>query len=143
MEPITQLPGTMKGLEVLYFEQAEVEKVKEATPSFAASGPLHVLYFKDYNRFVLQLNNWLYPLLRRLTISSTTGKDDATSRTYILPALNGFTFRLHITAPSNIQALSNLDTIFEHNCRFVSKGQESLRKVEGSPDDKVVRHPMK
>lgn len=140
MEPISNIAGTVKGLEILYFEQAELQKIKGSTPSFAASGSLHVLYFKDYNRFALQLNDWIYPLLRRLSISSTTGKDDASSRTYILPAMNGFSFSLHISAPSNIQALSNLDTIFEHNCRFISKGKETLRKVEASPDDKVVRH---
>lgn len=143
MEPISQLPGTVKGLEVLYFEQAEIQKIKGSTPSFAASGPLQVLYFKDYSRFALRLNDVIYPLLRRLSISSSTGKDDATSRTYILPAMNGCSFTLYISAPSNTQALSNLDTIFEHNCRFISKGQESLRKVEASPDDKVTRHQHK
>lgn len=143
MELINHIPDSVKGTEILYFDQAEIQKIKGSSPAFASSGTLHVLYFKDYSRFVLQLNNWVYPLLRRLTISSVTGKDDAASRTYILPALNGYSFTLKITAPSNIQALSNLDTIFQNNCRFSSKGQELLRKVEASPDDKLVRHAMK
>lgn len=143
MELINPIPDSIKATEILYFDQAEVQKVKGNCAAFASAGTLHILYAKDYSRFVLQLNNWVYPLLRRLTISSVTGKDDATSRTYILPALNGYSFTLRITAPNSIQALSNLDTLLQNSCRFSSKGQEILRKVEASPDDKLVRQPKK
>jgi len=73
---------------------------------------------------VLQINDWRYPLLKRLSITSSgTGS-------YTLPGPNGSSFDLKITSPG--QALSNLDALLE-----------GTRKLETSPEDKLIRAPMK
>jgi hypothetical protein len=123
MEPVCNLPGTVKGVEVLYFPEAEISKTKGSDTSFASFGGLSVLYFKDYNRFVLQLNDWRYPLLRRLSTQSSG------NGSYVLPAPNGFTYNLRITNPTG-QSLKSLDSLLE-----------GTRKLEASPEDKLVRQP--
>lgn len=120
MEPIQNLPGTVKGFEVLYFEEAEVTKNRGGSPSFATFGPMSVLYFPHYGRYILQINDWRYPLLRRFSVSS------GGNGSYTLPGPNGSSFDLKITKPG--QGLANLDALLE-----------GTRKLEASPDDKLVR----
>jgi len=138
MEPFLKEHDKVKGIEVLFFDNAEIEKVKGSSPSFASAGPLSVLYFKDYNRFVLHLNDWRYPLMRRLPVTSEKSEGDW--RVYEFPALNGFSYRLRINSSSS-NALSNFDAILGNFSSFSMKGVESLpRKLEASPDDKLYRH---
>ena len=88
-------------------------------------------------RYVLQLNDWRYPLLRRLPILAD--KDQMGNRMYLLPGLNGFFYKLKIEGASN-EAIGNLETIFSNNSGFSIKGQDtSFKKTEVSPDDKFVR----
>jgi len=102
-------------------------------------GPLSVLYFKDYHRFVLHLNDWRYPLMRRLPVTSEKGEGN--SRVYEFPALNGFFYRLRFNNAYHSSSLSNFESILGTNSNFYIKGVESpLRKLEVSPDDKLVRH---
>ena len=131
MEPIIKDSNRVKGVEVLFFEEAEVQKIKNNATSFAAIGSLSVLYFKDYDRFVLQLNDWRYPLLRRLSISR--GNDNS----YLLPGLHGFSFRLRISKFPSQDALKNFETILLNNSRMGGKA------LEASPDDKLVRQKPK
>jgi hypothetical protein len=138
MEPIQKFTGTIKGVEVLFFEECELRKMKGNSTSFASMGPLSVLYFKDYNRFVLNLNDWRYPLMRRLPITATS-KNDPSSRVYMLPALNGFNYELRITKSAGPQAISNLETIFTNNSGFSFQGETPSKKLEASPDDKLTR----
>jgi len=136
MEPVIFSSGKVSGTEVLYFPDAELIKSKGNSNSFATFGPLSVLYFSDYKRFALQINDWKYPLIRRLNISGNNG-------TYSLPALNGFTYTLKINGGAN-ESLTNLDVILSNNSSFsLEKGGKPLREVEKSPDDKVVRHQLK
>lgn len=144
MESFTKSSNSVKGIEVLHFEEAEVEKYKGTYEAFGAIGPLSVLYIKEYNRFVLQINDWKYPLLRRLPIFLTSDRTDPSHRTYVFPALNGFTFQLKVFNVPNVQALINFETILSHNSLFAYKGEDiSERKREVSPDDKLVRHATK
>jgi len=136
MEPVMFSSGKVSGVEVLYFPEAELIKSKGNSSSFGAIGPLSVLYFSDYKRFALQLNDWKYPLIRRLNVSGSNG-------TYTLPALNGFTYTLKISGGAT-EALTNLDVILSNNASFsLEKGGKPIREVEKSPDDKVVRHQLK
>jgi len=128
------ISNTVKGVEVLFFEEAEVQKTKNNATSFAAMGPLSVLYFKDYDRFVLQLNDWRYPLLRRLSV--TRGPDN----TYMLPGLHGFTFRLRISKFMSQDSLKNFETILLNNSRL---GAGQGKVLESSPDDKLTRSKPK
>lgn len=135
MESFQKGSGKSQGIEVLYFEDAEISKNKGNDTSFAGFGGLSVLYFKDLNRFVLQLNDWRYPLLRKLNISSSSVKDDPSSRNYVLPAPNGFSYDLKINKVANSQAFENLNTIFDNNSRFSIFGKEiAYRKLEASPE---------
>jgi hypothetical protein len=120
----------IKGIEVLFFEEAEIQKMRGNKPIFAAVGPLSVLYFKDYNRFVLRLNDWRYPLMRRLNIS---GSD----RNFALPGNNNATFNLRILGNPAQDTLKNFETILMNNSRFGGK------TLEASPDDKLIRHKAK
>lgn len=142
MESIHKETGKVKGVEVLFFESAELEKVKSNSTSFAAVGSLSVLYFKDYHRFVLQLNDWKYPLLRRLV---TIASDNLSphNRSYVLPAPNGFSFILRINDPKTDEGIHNFETILHKNSRFSVEGEGTPKHVEMSPDDKVNRHPLK
>jgi len=134
--------NTAMGQEFLYFPEAEVKKIKGTATSFATMGPLSVLYFKDYHRFVLQINDWRYPLLRRLPVIADKGEVNAL--TLILPAMNGFSFILKVSNVANMPALTNLETILHENTRFSFKGEDmGPRKMEASPDDKLTRHQMK
>jgi len=141
MEPIQKDSDSMRGFEVLFFEEVELEKIKGNSTSFATMGTLSVLYFKEYSRFVLLLNDWKYPLLRRVPIISSSRTDNGT-RTYILPSSNGFSFHLRLNKISSLPALSNFETILNHNSSFSFKGEElnPFKKIETSPDDKLVRH---
>lgn len=143
MEPILKETGKLKGHETLFFEDVLLEKFKGNSVSHASMGPLSLLYFPTFNRFVLHLNDWRYPLMRRIPI--TADKSSVGSRSYILPSLNGFDYRLTFTNISNSSALSNFDTILTMNSNFSFKGEQSLsRKLEHSPEDKLVRHvPLK
>jgi hypothetical protein len=138
MEPIQKTPGTIKGVEVLFFDEAEIRKMKGDNASWAAIGPLSVLYFKDYNRFVLHLNDWRYPLMRRLPITAS-GKNDPSNRVYSLLAVNGFCYELRINKSSANEAVSNLETIFANNSGFSWEGEAPSKKLEASPDDKLTR----
>ena len=126
MEHINNLSGSTKGVETLFFEEAEVQKLRGNTPIFGAIGPLSVLYFKDYDRFVLQLNDFKYPLLRRLNIS---GSD----RSFTLPGLNNSTYNLRILGNPSQDSLKNFETILMNNSRFGGK------ELGSSPDDKLTR----
>jgi len=138
MEPFHKEHDKVKGIEVLFFPEAELEKSKNNQKSFASSGPLSVLYFRDYNRFVLHLNDWRYPLMRRLPCSSE--KTQGNSRSYEFPALNGFSYKLNIKSSGN-SALSNFDNILSNFSNYSVKGTDLLpRKLEASPDDKLFRH---
>jgi len=136
MEPVIFASGRVSAVEVLYFPEAELVKTKGDSTSFGAIGPLSVLYFSDYKRFALQLNDWRYPLVRRLAVSGSNG-------TYTLPALNGFVYTLKINNGAT-EALTNFDVILSNNASFsLEKGGKPIKEVEKSPDDKVVRHQLK
>ena len=130
MEAFNFESGKIKGIEVLYFDEAEVQKMRDGKPIFAAMGPLSVLYFKDYNRFVLQLNDWKYPLMRRLNITGT-------DKSFTLPGHNNATFNLRILGNPSKDTLKNFETILMNNSRLGGKA------LEASPDDKLVRHKHK
>jgi hypothetical protein len=138
MEPIFKETGRVKGVETLYFADADLQKCKGGQTSFASSGPLHVLYFKDYDRFVLSLNDWRYPLVRRLPVTGMD-KTETNSRSYSFPGANGYIYTLRINLVSSDVGLENLETILQSNSRFTWKGEAHHGKTEQSPDDKLVR----
>jgi len=132
----------VQGQESLYFDQAQILKFKGDRIAFASSGPLSIIYFKEYDRFVLKLNDWKFPLIKRLPILSMDANKNG-PKTYILPASNGFLYKLTIEE-STPQALLNLESIIKSNSCFAIKGEEApFRKIEDSPDDKLTRQLSK
>jgi len=144
MEPILNTADKTKAIEVLFFEDAEVQKMKNNLSSFAAFGALSILYLPNYDRFVLHLNDWNYPLLRRLPIFMNSDKTNTAARTYLFPAKNGY-FQLTINKIPNLQLLTNFETILTNNANLGFKLEDfSIRRtLEASPDDKVIRHITK
>jgi len=140
MEPIFKDSGKLKGTEVLFFDDVELTKTKSGSDSFAAVGTLSVLYFKEFNRFILHLNDWRYPLMRRIPITSEGSESG--SFTLSLPALNGFSYTLRFPTITNSAAFSNFQTILSNNSGFTPAGG-AARKLEASPDDKFSKflHP--
>lgn len=143
MEPIIKHSGSSRGLEILYFEDCELQKSKGGQVSFAANGPLSVLYFKDFNRFFLRLNNWLYPLMKRLPMLGMDKSDGSSSRSYCLPGPNGFTFNLRINSYGSQAGLENFESILQDCSKFAWKGDVHHGHLEASPDDKLQRHLRK
>jgi len=138
MEHFHKEPNTYRGTEVLYFENAELTKSKGDKNSFSTFGPLSVIYFKDFKRFVLQLNDWRYPLFRRVPI---TKEGNNHSPSYILPGLGEASYKLSLSGLSNSEGLANFETILNHNANFSASGEENtLRRLEASPEDKLYRH---
>lgn len=143
MEPVIKHSGSSRGLEILFFEDAELQKCKKGQASFAASGPLSVLYFKDFNRFFLRLNDWLYPLMRRLPLLGMDKSDGSSSRSYSLPGPNGFCYILRINSYGSQAGLENFESILQDCSKFSWKGDVHHGHLEASPDDKLQRHLKK
>lgn len=142
MESIFKHSGFAKGHEILFFENAEVQKLKHDQASFAVSGPLSVLYFKEYHRFFLRLNDWSFPLMRRLPVIGMDKSDGSSSRLYCLPGRNGFHYSLRINCYGSIEGLENFETILQECSQFSWKGEAHHGRLEHSPDDNV-RHSKK
>jgi hypothetical protein len=139
MIPVQQQSGKVRGTEVLYFQDAELQKIKGNDTSYATTGTLSVLYFKEYDRFILALNDWKYPLLRRIPISASD-KMNLCPRSYMLPAPNGFFFNLTLQNIGNQEALFNFESILSEDSNFSFKGESHpLRKISLSPNDKLHR----
>jgi len=139
MEPIFEQPGSCKCLETLFFEDAEVQKIKGGHPCFAVSGPLSVLYAKDYNRFFLRLDDWFYPLMRRLPVIGMNKNDGSSSRLYCLFGRNSW-YELRVNCYGSTQGLENFESILQEYTQFSWKGELHHGRIEQSPDDKLVRH---
>lgn len=142
MESLLHHSNKVQGVESLYFEDAQILKFKHDRISYASAGPLSVLYFKEYDRFVLKLNDWKFPLIKRLPI---LGMDHNKTglKTYILPAANGFLYKLTIDH-STPQAMLNFESILRSNSCFAIRGEEApFRKIGDSPNDKLTRKKSK
>lgn len=135
--------GSSKGLEILFFEDAELQKSKGGQGSSSASGPLSVLYFKDYDRFFLRLNDWYYPLMRRLPVVGMDKNNGSSSRLYCLPGPDGSWYNLRINCYGSVEGLENFETILQECSKFSWKGEAYHGKIEQSPDDKLSRRTRK
>lgn len=132
--------GKIKALEVLTFKEAELERTLNGRTTFATVGNLQVLYFPNFDRFVLSLNDWKYPLLRRIPIVSS-GANMTGPIQYSLPTYNGFyTLRLHKVP--HLEALQNLETILVENSKFSYLGTDNVLKRDLSPDDRFRGQSM-
>jgi len=112
-----------KAADVLFFKNAELERNLDYQKLFVDMGMLQILYFEEYNQFVLSLNDWKYPLLKSLPIIYSE-YNSCGPITLIFPAHNGFFF-LKITKIKNVSVLKNLETILAHTCLSLS----SLREI--------------
>src|SRR5689334_1241102 len=122
--------GLVPTVEILHFPEAEVEKFDAKNNAvFAASGPLSVFFFPTYNRWVLELNDWKFPLIRRLRITAGD-KNNIKARNYTLPAMQGGRFVLKLANIPNIHALTNFETILDNNTQFSFEGQQPTRELE-------------
>jgi hypothetical protein len=132
--------GKVKGIEILTFKDAELERTFCNETRFGSVGVLQVLYFANYDRFVLSLNGWKYVLLKRIPIVSEWQALSGPI-TFTLPTYKGF-YTLRIDKVPHIEALNNFETILLNNSKFSYKGECKtmpsglLSRGLLSPDDK-------
>jgi len=130
----------VQGMEVLFFDHVELTKNEVGSNSFLEMGTLRVLYFPEYDRFILVLGNWEYALLKRLTITSSS-KTDLQTRTFTLQTYHG----LHVLKINKIvhpEALQNFETILSYTTKFSYFGEDVLvRRNEVSPDASLLENP--
>jgi len=108
MQQIQHEPENIKGIEVLNFDQVELEKIRlDGTQSFHTTGTLNVVYFDYYGHFILQLNNWRYALLSRLPVASNQ------PLIYTMPAYDG-TYILKLNNNASPAALQNFEEVLRH-----------------------------
>ena len=108
-------------IDVLTFENVELLKKKNEKTSFSGIGALHVLFFPDYNRFILYLNDWAYALLKRIPAVASSKKPSG-SHFYILPSYSG-SYILKLPKTVRSEAIQNLETILVNNTQFTYKDE--------------------
>jgi len=116
MENVRLDPNRTMAIEVLSFDDVELEKTIGSKHSFATIGTLNVLYFKEYSVFLLCLNNWKYVLLHNLPIIKAS-QNYIEPIVYVLPIDDGF-FTLKFTKIAHIEAVQNFEIILGRNCAF-------------------------
>ena len=113
----------IKGFEVLTFDRAELTKTVEGTTSFVTVGTLNVLFFQEFQRFVLWLNDvWDYALLKRIHVTSSS-RTDLTLRSYTFPSHDGI-YTLTLAKIAHPEAVQNFETILKNTTRFSYHGEE-------------------
>lgn len=124
-------PDRTLGIEILSFPGVEIEQTIGSKHSFNTVGTLDLLYFSEYNRFILSLHHWNFPLFKELPIiKSSEGFIDPII--YILPIDDGF-YTLKFTQVFHVEAIENLETIFKHNSSFIS-GTDAHALMHGGYD---------
>ena len=113
----------IKGYEVLTLEHAELTKTENGTTSFITVGTLSVLYFQEYRRFILWLNDtWDFALVKRNHITSSS-RTDMKTRSYTFPSFDGL-YTVKLTKISHPEALQNFETILKYSSRLRYQGEE-------------------
>lgn len=111
----------IEGLEVLSFEGADLTLTEASQVSNITKGTLSVAYFKDFDCFILFLNNWDYALNKALPIISSS-KTDLTSRSYLLPTYGGY-YTVTLNKISHAEAIQNFETILNFNSRLAYQSE--------------------
>jgi len=107
----------VKGIEIISFSNAALEKIREdSSRSMAVFGDLHVIYFNSHDLFLLQLNNWKYALLPALS-TSCLREFGTGCYIYTLPTSDG-TYLIRLQRTTNNIAIKNLETILDNTTNF-------------------------
>ena len=127
----------LMGIEVLSFDHVEVTKTITGKNSFLGVDTLRVVYFPEYDRFLLYLKEWEYALLKRLPVTSSS-RTDMKSRIFTFPTYGGH-YNVKFTKFPYPEALQNFETILSHASRF-SYADEDLPVLQNelSPDVSLI-----
>jgi len=117
----------IQGFEVLSFEGVELTCTKGDENFFVDLGNLLVLYFQENIRFILNLNEWSYCLLKRLSVTSSS-RTNMRQRIYTLPSEDGY-YILKISNIPHPEAIQNFETILDH-CTTFSYQEEQEELIE-------------
>jgi len=121
------------GLEVLSFDSVELTKNKVGKNTFMEVGTLRVVYFQEFDRFLLDLGDWEYALLKRIPVTCSS-RTDKESRTYTFPTYSGY-YVLKISKIIHPEALQNFETILSNASKFSYLEEDvPIRQNELSPD---------
>ncbi len=129
-----QESDSIKGLEVLHFEQVELSKVENGVNSFLDVGNLAVLYLPSTDHFILSLNDWMYTLDKRFSVFTSSIQDMKRPRSYLLPTVTSF-YTLKLNKIENIASIHNLETIIK-SCTRLSYQDETGR--QGNADEIIT-----
>ena len=130
----------VQGMEILSFDRVELTKNEMGTNSFIELGTLRVIYFQEFDRFMLDLGDWEYILLKRFPVTSTS-RTDMETRTYTFPTYNGV-YALKINRIVSPEALQNFETILSFTTKFSYLGEDiPVRQNELSPDVSLIESP--
>lgn len=139
MQGLLAKENEVKAIEVLSFPDVELQKNYDGKNKISGVGILSVLYFPDYNRFVLYLHNWSYALLKRIPIVAST-RTLSDTRCYVFPSYTGH-YILKLNKIPYVEALQNFETILKHNSQFSYEGeQQGFHHRETSPTDRFVEY---
>ncbi len=119
-------------IDVLTFENVELLKKKNEKTSFSGIGTLRVLYFPDYGRFVMELNDWTYALLKRIPAVASTRKASG-SHFYVFPSYSG-SYILKLPKAVRSEAIQNLETILVNNTQFSYQEDQVLGSYRSSEE---------
>jgi len=127
----------LMGIEVLSFDHVELTKTITGKNSFMGVDTLRIVYFPEYDRFLLYLKDWEYALLKRLPVTSSS-RTDMKSRIFTFPTYGGF-YTAKFTKIPYPEALQNFETILSHTTRF-SYANEDLPVLQNelSPDVSLI-----
>ena len=139
MQGLLYKENEVKAMEVLSFPDVELQKNYAGKNKISGVGILSVLYFPDYNRFVLYLHDWSYALLKRIPVVAST-RTLSDSRCYTFPSYTG-NYILKLNKIPYIEALQNFETILKHNSQLSYEGeQQGFHHREGSPADRFTAY---
>jgi len=122
--------STVRGYEILEFDSVDLSRTDDKTneTTYLDANLLKVLYFPEFQRFILHLGNLSLVLLQRLKVVSSS-KSNMKSRTYTFYINNGF-YSLQISKIPFSESIQNFETILSHSCNFFYQG-DVIPVIEG------------
>jgi len=114
-------PEKTLGIEILSFDDVELYHCSNDREHFDSMGTLKVVYFRDFQSFVLYLNDWSYLLLKELPILKSTTHPSGSLLYYLTS--KDMILCLKFLQNTQKESLQNFDTIVENNSNFLTNDE--------------------
>jgi len=111
---------TIDAIEILKLDQVEIYHTEVNHKSrLVTKGPLFLLYAKEYNWFILKVNDFLYGLSKSIPVLASSKEKDVL-RAYVLVDKAGF-FVLTISSVTYLDDIDRLEYVLKQNTEFAVK----------------------